>query len=348
MYIGIFGSSDDLQTQHLKQALEARQAQVLLVDAYAPLQGLPVQFDGEQFWYQGQPTSEVGCWFMRHILMSVPDAFSHQENYHLFKDWHSSFVRRREWVGFQMSWLLNEAVCRGVPVVNPPVHGGILQHKPYQIARARQVGLTVPATLVTNDPEAARAFAASYAHVVYKPTMGGGLCQVLKPEDHRYLEQIRVSPVTFQEAALGICLRVTLLAEEIMSVVAIPTETVDYRQDPDYLAGQVRYVPQILPETIALQLKTLMRALNLTFAGIDLILKPNGEYVFIEANPSPIYLEIERQTGHAITEKIAEQLLAYVAAPPDIAYQLGTDPCLPGLVKYTNPFDPAGLPWQEA
>ncbi|MFJ8082756.1 hypothetical protein ACIQ6Y_19290 [Streptomyces sp. NPDC096205] len=44
--------------------------------------------------------------------------------------------------------------------------------KPAQLQLAAQLGLTVPPTLVTNDVEAARTFAADHGPVIYKTFRG--------------------------------------------------------------------------------------------------------------------------------------------------------------------------------
>jgi len=51
------------------------------------------------------------------------------------------------------------------------------------------------------------------------------------------------------------------------------------------------------------------RALDLLWTGIDLRLTPEGLYVFLEANPSPMFLGFERQTGLPLTESLATLLV---------------------------------------
>ena len=45
------------------------------------------------------------------------------------------------------------------------------------------------------------------------------------------------------------------------------------------------------------------------WTGIDLRLTPEGRYVFLEANPSPMFLGFERQTGLPITDNLAALLV---------------------------------------
>ena len=65
-------------------------------------------------------------------------------------------------------------------------------------------GLRVPRTLVTSNAAQARAFAEQVGAVMYRPVMGRDLpFRQLQPEDFARLDEIRLSPVHFEEAALG-------------------------------------------------------------------------------------------------------------------------------------------------
>ena len=53
----------------------------------------------------------------------------------------------------------------------------------------------------------------------------------------------------------------------------------------------------------------LVRRLGLAYGAIDLVLTPDGRYVFLEINPNGQYLWIEQLTGLPISEAIAEWLM---------------------------------------
>jgi hypothetical protein len=48
----------------------------------------------------------------------------------------------------------------------------------------------------------------------------------------------------------------------------------------------------------------------LEWTAIDWCLKPTGEYVFLEANPSPMFLHFEQQTGFPITQELVKLLMS--------------------------------------
>ena len=52
-----------------------------------------------------------------------------------------------------------------------------------------------------------------------------------------------------------------------------------------------------------------MHALGLNFGCIDLIVRPDGDVVFLECNPNGQWLWIELTTGQKISEAIASFLM---------------------------------------
>ncbi|WP_342781550.1 MvdC/MvdD family ATP grasp protein [Streptomyces piniterrae] len=57
----------------------------------------------------------------------------------------------------------------GALYLNHPWRNRDAEYKPAQLATAARVGLDLPPTLITNDPDAARRFVAQHGSVVYKP-----------------------------------------------------------------------------------------------------------------------------------------------------------------------------------
>jgi glutathione synthase/RimK-type ligase-like ATP-grasp enzyme len=65
-----------------------------------------------------------------------------------------------------------------------------------------------------------------------------------------------------------------------------------------------------LPQAVEDKLRTLMKRLGLDFGCIDLVLTPEGQYVFLEVNPAGQWGWIESATGMPISESIAAELVA--------------------------------------
>jgi glutathione synthase/RimK-type ligase-like ATP-grasp enzyme len=73
--------------------------------------------------------------------------------------------------------------------------------------------------------------------------------------------------------------------------------------------GRARMEAVDLPEAVRGQLFALMDSLGLVYGAIDLRLKPDGTYVFLEVNPAGQFLFIEAVTGQPIARTLAETLV---------------------------------------
>ncbi|MNG02542.1 hypothetical protein D3C84_855740 [compost metagenome] len=65
-----------------------------------------------------------------------------------------------------------------------------------------------------------------------------------------------------------------------------------------------------------------MKALGLRFSGIDLRLTPEGQFVLIECNSMPAYLDIERKAVAPITDGLIQALRKHTAAVPPVLQEL--------------------------
>lgn len=105
-------------------------------------------------------------------------------------------------------------------------------------------------------------------------------------------------------------LRVTVVGERVFAAAIHSQETaypVDFRMD----MANARVEAVDLPEEVSDELLALMARMGLVYGAIDLRLRPDGEYVFLEINPAGQFLFIEQETGQPIAAAIAEALLAH-------------------------------------
>lgn len=207
---------------------------------------------------------------------------------------------------FQGMWQCTECLW-----VNDIIRDAAASHKPWQLHLAKQCGLTVPETLITNDPAQARAF---WEHcsgeIIYKPFIqtfhGWRETRRLRPEELAKLESVRLAPVIFQRLIPGaLDLRVTVIGEELFAA-AVDLSKVDYQLD--VRLNQQAYERHTLPAEVAQRLLTLMRRLGLEYGAIDLRLTPGGEYCFFEVNPAGQFLFVERSCQLAISDALARHL----------------------------------------
>lgn len=192
--------------------------------------------------------------------------------------------------------------------------------KPYQLALAAKFGLTVPPSLITNDPEAAIAFATQHP-TVFKPMTGYHFdyddhsttaFTTLLTDDH--IAQLGV--VRNQHVLLQQCigkdheLRVTYANGMFYTCrFDIPgyEDVVDWRV-PEH-AEVVRYSQAKLPEELEYKTRAMLQELNLQYAAVDFAVDSQGNHFFLEVNPIGQWLWIEEESGLPISAAIAASLI---------------------------------------
>jgi glutathione synthase/RimK-type ligase-like ATP-grasp enzyme len=197
--------------------------------------------------------------------------------------------------------------------VNDPWRDRVASHKPLQLATAAAVGLAVPATLVTNDPERARAFVTGLAgqpaiHKALHATPGDWRpTRLVDVGQLDRLDAVRLAPVILQAYVPGVDLRVLavgdrLFAAEIDARASRSPE--DFRQ----VFERCPVRPVDLPAEVANRLLEVQRRLGLRYGAFDLRRRDDGEHVFLEVNPSGLWRFIEERTGQPISQALAELL----------------------------------------
>jgi glutathione synthase/RimK-type ligase-like ATP-grasp enzyme len=307
--IGIFGEATDVQCAAVAREAAALGADTLFLEPNALDRGLPLSMlDGRTF-YRGEQVDDLRGFYLRHIPAPYAPAVERDGELVLYEDWFTTFMHSRERATYFIAWLLQLA-HRGATLVNGPHAASVMQYKPFQLHVLRGLGARVPRTLISNDPAAIRAFHAEVKDVIFKPIMGGAITRTLDDEALGRLEDVTASPVIFQERVGGEDLRIMLVGEELVSSVAIetPARHLDFRADPVYSGGEATYREVRLPEPVQRFCREAARACGLTFAGID-IKHEGDDWVFLELNSSPIYLDVELKLGHPISRAIARRVV---------------------------------------
>ena len=207
--------------------------------------------------------------------------------------------------------------------VNPPWNErAIAEDKLFQLETARQCGLRIPATLITNDRAEALAFFHEHQHhgsVIYKPyALHGSIFEngfIFTSEvSERHFDEARrfqSAPVFLQEGIPKKTeLRITVIghkvfASEILSR-EVPESHVDWRRG---VPKGLRERPTALPDAVEQACLRLVKALGLVFGAIDMILTPDDDYVFLEINPAGQWLWVERKTELPLLDSFCEMLI---------------------------------------
>jgi glutathione synthase/RimK-type ligase-like ATP-grasp enzyme len=200
--------------------------------------------------------------------------------------------------------------------INNPALDQIAQRKAYQLKIAQEVGLRIPATLITNDPAEARRFVdgRGYREIVYKSFSSTEEewreTRLLREDEFYLLDHVRHAPVIFQHYVdARYDLRITAVGEH-MFPAAIHSQETAYKVDSRIDIGSAKVERVEIPDEVEERLRELKRRLGLVYGAIDMRLTPTGDYVFLEINPAGQFMYIEAATGLPIAAAMAEELHA--------------------------------------
>ena len=197
------------------------------------------------------------------------------------------------------------------------------ENKLLQLRAARESGLDIPTTLLTNDAARARDF--------YEAEGGRVVAKLLRPlsvsmneapffvytsdvraEDIEALDSLRHCPVVFQrKIEKRRELRVAYVAGRLFAGALDASASARGRTDWRLAEpGECSWSSAELKPSLAARLKRLMLRLGLDYGAIDLIETPEGGHVFLEVNPGGEWGMLEHDLGLPISEAISEALLS--------------------------------------
>ncbi|MCK6509654.1 MvdD family ATP-grasp ribosomal peptide maturase [Myxococcota bacterium] len=205
-------------------------------------------------------------------------------------------------------------------------------HKEVQTRKAIELGLDIPRSLFTNDPDEARAFIESidgpvitkmqHPFAVYRQGIENVVFTTrIQPDDLSALEGLRFCPMIFQEEIVKtLDVRVTIVGKQIFSA-AVDAQTkaetqVDWRRDG---VGLIRsWKPYTLPEDIPPKLLALQNFLGLNYGAIDFVVSPEGRHAFLEVNAVGEFFWLVDTPGLPIPDALADTLLGRVERIPAV------------------------------
>jgi ATP-grasp ribosomal peptide maturase len=201
--------------------------------------------------------------------------------------------------------------------VNHPARIADAAYKPVQLVKAMRCGLTVPETLVTNEPGAVGDFAgrgqtvtkvlgansileADVRKIAYTRLIeDGDLADLRGIEQTTHLFQ-RWVPKSFEVRMIVIGEHVTTAAIRAGSAAAY----VDWRSDYENL-----FYDLIDPPTAVVNgVRKLMADLDLVYGALDFVVGTEGDWTFLEINAGGQYGWIEEETGAPLTDQLADLL----------------------------------------
>ncbi|MBL1118833.1 ATP-grasp ribosomal peptide maturase [Streptomyces sp. 110] len=204
--------------------------------------------------------------------------------------------------------------------VNDPAAAARAEYKPNQLAAAAAVGLNIPRTLITNEPERAYEWAKDLGRpIIYKPLSGiwhadEGKVRIIYTSPVTDLDELRAPALErtahlFQEQVdKDHEARAIIVGEQVFAVAidaASEAARTDWRSDYDSLT----YRTIDLPGEVAQQLVALHMRLGLRFGAVDLIHDTAGRWVFLETNQSGEWGWLVAKTGIGVADALTDLLI---------------------------------------
>jgi glutathione synthase/RimK-type ligase-like ATP-grasp enzyme len=259
------------------------------------------------------PLDEVrSIWWRRPAAVQLPETLTPYEE---------AFARSEVNQALTGMWQMLEHSCYWVSF---PPNIRKAGHKISQLQLARSLGLEIPRTLVSNDPDSVRPFyEACDRQMIYKtlsapaPSLllsgysmaeqwkynrehpdaqftGSIYTTPIREQDLSLLDTIRLAPGFFQEyIPKRVELRVTIIGDDIFTAELHSQMHEETRYDWRHYEVETPTYEHQLPIEIAEKCMALTKAYGLNFSASDLILTPDSHYVFLEMNPNGQVLWIQ-------------------------------------------------------
>lgn len=219
------------------------------------------------------------------------------------------------------------ALAASLSWLNPPAALILSSRKLHQLSRARELGIPIPLTLVSNDRNAVSSFFKQCEGAVAKSLANGYSIygkEHLKVYTRFYthppeelLDGLIYSPMIFQHRINKRReLRVTVVDSQCFGMVAdtsdIGSEDVDLRH-LDYDMERHRFGGLTVPDHMAAASRAIMDSFGLSYAGLDWIEDQHGQWLFLELNCMGAFKWSELCGAGDITTAIADALIRRAA-----------------------------------
>lgn len=195
------------------------------------------------------------------------------------------------------------------------------ENKIYQLRLAKEIGFTIPQSLITSIPSQAKAFSKNHPSII-KPIKTGMIADENESKkiiftsafpqyNNQLLDRCDAFPVYLQEKIVKKAdIRVTVVGDKVFPTLidsqSFEETSVDWRKGS---SSNLKFKRHELPKNIIEMCLELNKYLKISFSAIDLILDENGKYVFLEINPNGQWGWIEKRTGYKISDEIVKLLM---------------------------------------
>lgn len=301
----VLGEASDFHATHVFNQLEAKQIEADIVDTRLLAQQFNLSWSpnnaiGRLFFNTSQTTdfSSIKSVFWRSIDIPFQGELQPQ-----LKNCGTSYRPQEEAISLLKTFFYSGEINWVNGISAYQFH----RVKPRQLRAAKQIGATIPNTLVTNSKREALTFSRECGDAVIKPVQGGGFTRWASLEALQSSEpnkNLDCNPITVQQYISGTNIRTFVIGDSVYSA-KIDSDHIDFREDAD-----IKISPVNTPYEIKLLSKAICTSFGMQWTAIDWRKTDNGDYYFLEANPSPMFYFFEQQTGFPITESLIDLLVA--------------------------------------
>lgn len=197
-----------------------------------------------------------------------------------------------------------------------------LDSKEEQMKIATHLGLKVPKTCITNNPQEAKRFVNENPNgVIAKMQSSFAITKdgvenvvftnIVKESDLDGIETLQYCPMQFQQKLeKAVELRVTIVGDQLFTFAIdsqkLDNAKLDWRREGTVLLKD--WVPYELPLEIEEKLLQMMDIYQINYGAVDIIVTPENEYYFLEINSAGEFFWLDRLIDGAISDQIAKVL----------------------------------------
>jgi len=182
-----------------------------------------------------------------------------------------------------------------------------------QALRATKMGFKTPPSLITNRPEAVVEFKGRVNHDIVLKAMSTSTLAAEKMEDGEQVvvrglsttivtddmmdsvESVQEIPCYFQAYTdKQFELRVTVIGNHVFAAKIDSQASEKTKVDLRDYSAEIDYEAHTLPPEVEQRCREFVHSYNLQYGAMDIIVTPEGEYVFLENNPAGQFLFVEQ------------------------------------------------------
>ncbi|MCB1754096.1 MAG: ATP-grasp domain-containing protein [Gammaproteobacteria bacterium] len=306
--IAIFGDGGSKQVAALDDVFKEKNIPTHVFDIQLGSENKPdVVIEPDRLVWDGVDFSGIEAVHIRCMSINTPATVPAVMNAANYLEMRATFLREQEYQSVTRSFF-NQLALRGKLVVNTLTRAYVDHDSKAQLyQKLHDAGFCVPDTIMTNDPQQAERFFDKVGTAVAKPSIGIGSTRKVSDYDKERLDELKKSPVLFQELIEGDTIRVHIVGNKVVLALRIISEEgqVDSRTNP--LGFEFFKLPDDEEEKIV----KATHFLGLNFAAWDILAAKDGRFAYLDCNPGPFILWIGKENTRAVFQRLADFMIEF-------------------------------------